>query len=143
METCSGAEVVMASIIDFSPRTIFFASANIPTYGPQTVYYKFRQSITVARFSFRSHREKSNGNNPTAFDFIGSNDCKSWTTILSADGVTWNSNDELKTWEIKKPDQLRFKCFGIRVRVVDSLSFAYIQDIKMWKGEKVPARDTF
>ena len=56
--------------------------------------------------------------------------------ILSVDGVTWNSNDELKTWDIKQQDQLWFKCFGIRVRAVDSHLFAYIQDLKMWKGEE-------
>ena len=140
----SPVAVVFISTIDFTFSTLkrFSSLANISTNGPQTVYYNFRQTVVIAKFSFRNRREKINGHNPTAFDFIGSNDCKSWTTILAVDGVTWSGNDELKTWDIKEPDQLPFTCFGIRVRAIDLHSLACIQDFKMWKGEKVPARKT-
>ena len=41
----------------------FSSLANISANGPQMVYYKFRQSMVVARFSFRNRREKINGYN--------------------------------------------------------------------------------
>ena len=94
------------------------------------------------KFGFRNRRENSaDGNDPIAFDFVGSDDCKTWETLFSVDGVTWSGRDESKTWDIKEKNQrTAFKCFGIRVRAVNTYKDACIQDLKMWKGEKVPAR---
>ena len=55
------------------------------------------------------------------------------------DGVTWSGNDESKTWDIQEKKQSPFKCYGIRVRAINTYAVACIQDLKMWKGEKVPA----
>merc|ERR1711970_1575973 len=102
---------------------------------PATVYYNFPYPITVAKFSFRNRREKAHSaNNPIDFNFVGSDDCKSWTVISGIIRVDWGmKQDEEKIWTINQIDRKKFKCFGIQVLSITGKYYAAIQDLKMWK----------
>ena len=75
---------------------------------------------------------------PKKFDFIGSNDCESWTVIAQVSGVRrWNKKDEKKSWSIPIKQRASYKCYGIRVHSVQSgnQNTVAIQDVKLWSGE--------
>jgi len=93
------------------------------------VGFENKKGITVAKIGFNICREKNRHFGPTAFDFIGSDDRQSWTTILPVDGVTWTDNDEFKSWDIKES---RFKWFGIQVRAPKRTC---IGQFKMWPSD--------
>jgi len=105
---------------------------------PATVYYNFPHPITVAKFSFRNRREKAHSaNNPKDFNFVGSDDCKSWTMIRGVSAVDWGiKQDEEKIWTIDQIDRKKFKCFGIQVLSISGKKSVAIQDLKMWKDGK-------
>jgi len=88
-----------------------------------------KKGITVAKIGFKICREKNRHFGPTAFDFVGSDDRQSWTTILPVDGVTWTDNHEFKSWDIKES---RFKWFGIQVRARQRTC---IGEFKMWPSD--------
>ena len=121
-----------------------FTAKTVYSY-PQIVWYHFRQLMTIGKFSFRNRREPMwKNNNPTRFDFVGTgdeetSDCskQTWTTIKSVGNVIWNNHDQEKTWFIEEEDRKEFMCFGIRILgITDGGTFAALQDIKMWTGER-------
>jgi len=111
---------------------------------PATVYYNFPYPITVAKFSFRNRREKAHSaNNPEQFEFVGSDDCESWTVIRVVSAVDWGmKQDEEKIWTIDQIDRKKFKCFGIRVLSISGNNHAAIQDLKMWKASQKCTRSS-
>ena len=119
-------------------RETFHTSSWSSGYGgafPKTVHVRLPFRVTVSFFSFRSPRFYSRKYSPTKFDFIGSNDCNSWTAIVQVSDVRWNRADEKKSWNIPIKQQGLYRCYGIRVHSVSSLDRnVNIQDIKLWKG---------
>ena len=113
---------------------------------PQTVYFRFPDPLTITKFSFRSRAEDSTKYpyykwyvefSPTKFDFVGSDDCSEWETIMEARGVTWSTFDQEKLWIIPKEKQKSFACFGIRIVENGGNSFGThgaIQGMKMWQS---------
>ena len=112
---------------------------------PQTVHIHLPKAVAVAGFSFRSRAEPIIngiyskgfilGFSPTKFDFVGSDDCQSWTTILSVSNVQWTTYDEEQLWEISSGNQEYFKCYGFRVHTTLNKPQAAIQDAKLWIGK--------
>jgi len=109
---------------------------------PQTVHVRLPSPDTVSGFSFRSSLINTYvydyNESPTKFDFIGSNDCESWTVIAQVSGVRrWNKKDEKKSWSIPIKQRASYKCYGIRVHSVQSgnqMTVA-IQDVKLWSDD--------
>jgi len=107
---------------------------------PQTVYFRFPKALIVTKFSFRSRAENVTiykelllTQSPTAFKFVGSNDCNNWKTIMTA-SADWSTFDQEKEWIIPEEAQTAFICFGITIlQNGDRLNQVAIQDLKMWK----------
>jgi len=140
-------------------RQIFFSPLEqtmpwIPNDAfPQTVFFLFPDAINVTKFSFRSRAEDFIKypqyadyikQSPTDFDFVASNDCLTWTTIIEKRGVTWTTFDERQEWVIPREKRSPFVCYGITV-LQDGYSGRQqepdanqargaIQDVNMWKS---------
>ena len=110
---------------------------------PQTVYFRFPDPLTITKFSFRSRAEDSTKYpefkrlvefSPTKFDFVGSDNCSEWETIIGVRDVTWSTFDQEKLWSIPKEKQKSFACFGIRIVENGGNSPGAIQGMKMWQS---------
>ena len=110
---------------------------------PQTVYFRFPDPLTITKFSFRSRAEDSTKypmyknlveSSPTKFDFVGSDDCSAWKTIMEVRDVTWSTFDQQKLWSIPKEKQKSFACFGIRIVENGGNSPGAVQGMKMWQS---------
>ena len=109
---------------------------------PKKVWYQFSQPTVIAQFGFRNRAEQQRGvrpNDPLDFNFIGSSNCRDWTTIMSVDNIQWTRNDEQKTWKITNEDSRKlmednaFSCYGFEIKRISGKKHAVIQDIKMWQ----------
>jgi len=109
----------------------------------ETVYYKFSYNLAVGKFSFRNRRESGHvKNNPSMFDFVGSNDCSSWKILKAVDWVVWQGNDQEQSWQIEENNRQDFNCYGIQVRAISGSYHVAIQDVKMWKVASASASAT-
>jgi len=106
-----------------------------PGNRTQLVYFHFHEEIVVARFGFRNL--DSTKNDPIDIEFVGSNDCKKWTTIKSVRDIAWTGHGEKKCWDIDEWNRGRYTCYGIRALKFAGYNQAGIQDIKMWEGPKL------
>jgi len=111
---------------------------------PKKVWYKFSQPMVIAQFGFRNRRDSGlRQNDPINFNFIGSSNCRDWTTIMTVEGVQWTSNDEEKTWTITNEDSRslmvdsEFSCYGIEIQTISGSNMAAIQDLKMWQVRRI------
>ena len=118
----------------------FFLTGSLP----KKVWYQFSQPMVIAQFGFRNRADRGyTQNNPINFDFIGSSNCRDWTTIMTVEGVQWTSNDEEKTWTITNEDSRslmvdsEFSCYGIEIKGVSGRYTAVIQDLKMWQVRRI------
>ena len=118
-------------------RLFFQMNVNLP----QTVWHKFTKSIKVAKFSFSS-RSVPNGldQSPKEFEFVGSNDCQSWTVIGDSKyQTTFTGLNQEMVWEIPPKARKRYKCYGIKVyEVASGGNVVAIKKMKMWReGENI------
>ena len=102
---------------------------------PQIVWYKFPQALKVGKFAFASRIDCCLKQSPRSFEFVGSNDCKHWKSLLSIN-TQFTKKAQEKVWTIPKDNRQTFSCFGIRVTKVSSGPFAAIQNFKMWMEGK-------
>ena len=161
--TLDGAKYFATSVLHSDPdnygaecafKRQYFVNKNDSSYPwvsakggafPQKVYVLLPFAVTVSSFSFRSRAEKISPDNPlafampkfspTKFDFIGSDDCQKWTTLMHVTDVQWTGVDQEKSWEIPDKQRVSFKCFGFRVLDNIFTEQAAIQDAKLWRGE--------
>jgi len=112
-----------------------------PSNRTQLVYFHFNDEKVVARFGFRNSPTlkdyPDDRNDPIDIEFVGSNDCKKWTTIKSVRDIAWTGPDEKKCWDIDEWNRGRYTCYGIRALKFVRDNQAGIQDIKMWEGPKL------
>ena len=145
--TLDGAEYSATSVFksvgyDYGPQRAFKreTSGTWPWLSsdqaalPQTVHVRLPLNETVSGFSFRSSQFYPTSLSPTKFDFIGSNDCESWTVILQISGVRWSTKDEMKSWDIPIKERGSYSCYGFRFHRTPETHEAAIQDAKLYRG---------
>ena len=86
----------------------------------------------MAKFGFASRKDCCKGQSPAKFEFVGSNDCKSWRVIGKYSTIFTKLNQR-KTWVIPKRKRKRFRCFGIRVLKNLKGPTTAIRGVKMWR----------
>merc|ERR1711962_1573711 len=115
---------------------------------PQTVYYRFPNPLTITKFSFRSRADGAGSHeekriiaySPTEFDFVGSDDCDGWETIMEVRDARWTELNEEQRWNIPEEKQKLFACFGITIldngNKLDNGKGSYgaIQGMRMWQS---------
>jgi len=151
--TLNEAEYFATSIMgqnrwDYGPKSAFrrgpWPWRSQPGAGfPQTVHVLLPFGVTVIGFSFRSPKGMGSSQSPTMFDFIGSNNCRSWTVILRVFDVRWRRftnfeemidlGDEKKLWHIPINQQGSYRCYGFRVHATRNANNVSIYDAKLWR----------
>ena len=113
-------------------KSLYHPWANLNTAKfPHTVWYKFPKAIEVGKFEFSSRGRCCLEQAPLEFQFVGSNDCKTWTTIQSYQ-TKFTKLNEVKSWTIPASSRRVFQCYGIKVTKVSSGVYASIKHFKMW-----------
>jgi len=143
--TLDGAEYFATSAKDtdrYGPQWAFKRETS-RTFGPwlsskglpQTVHVRLPFRVTVSGLSFRSSRLMgANLMFPKKFDFIGSNDCESWTVIVQVSGVEYSDTDGKKSWSIPIKQRASYECYGIRVpENATNWNKVAIHDVKLWR----------
>jgi len=70
---------------------------------------------------------------PTEFEIVGSNDCKTWTTLLEVKAKWFDLHrDMAQKWRIPIKDRQPFSCIGIRVKANEKRETA-IQGVQLWE----------
>jgi len=106
---------------------------------PQRFYYEFDKPEIIAKFGFRNRMEPGRKeNNPIDFEFVASDNCLVWESLVSVSGVLWAKEDEEKTWEVEKLKRKKYKCYGISVTRISGKNYAAIQDLKFWSAKVRP-----
>jgi len=106
---------------------------------PQRFYYEFDKPEIIAKFGFRNRMEPGRKeNNPIDFEFVASDNCLVWESLVSVSGVLWAKEDEEKMWEVEKLKRKKYKCYGISVTRISGKNYAAIQDLKFWSAKVRP-----
>ena len=112
---------------------VFLPWTNLNTFKfPHSVWYHFPELIKVGKFSFSSRKKSGLEQSPLEFQFIGSNDCKTWSSIQSYK-TKFTKLDQVKTWTIPVKSRKTFRCYGIKVTKVTKGIYAAIKHFKMWR----------
>jgi len=109
---------------------------------PETVWILLPRNVTISAFSFRSRAEIIGTNYevhkdfgkmmPTELELVGSNDCKTWTTLLEVKAKWSDKADKAQKWRIPIKDRQPFSCIGIRVKANEKKQTA-IQGVELWE----------
>ena len=116
----------------------FWASADpMPVY----LWYDFKNKFYCpVKISFLPRQDSLHYGviqNPTSFQFIGSNDdpCNaqsSWDVLCEKSSLApISSLEEIRQCDVKEPS-LKFRCIGIKVKSVQEGSVASLDNVRMW-----------
>ena len=98
---------------------------------PHTVWYRFPKPVEVGKFSFSSRDDHMVEQSPRKFDFVGSDDCETWTAIQSYE-TEFTKLSETKEWTIPAGSRISFRCYGVRVAESGDTTHVAIKHMQMW-----------
>ena len=108
--------------------------ANAYNQFPAFLWHRFNEVHLVAKFGFSSRpTEHLLKQSPKAFHFIGSTDCKGWTTILRVNDAGFTKANQFKSWIIPKAARKAFRCFGFKIISAMQAEFVAMNKIAMWE----------
>ena len=102
--------------------------------SPVFIWHRFHGIHLVAKFGFSSRLFPQHfTQSPKSFHFVGSTDCRDWTTILRVENAGFTEENQSKTWIIPRPDRKAFRCFGLKLISTISSKYMGLMKISMWE----------
>jgi len=121
------AEYAFANLRDGGDCWIAAPSPSLP----QLLWFHFSAPHRLEKIGFGGRYNK---NGPKSFDVVGSNDCASWTKMLSVKNSGFDVDFEYKSWIIPKKNRRSFACIGLKIFSAISSSHLVVNNINMWEA---------
>ena len=93
---------------------------------PASVWMRFRKPHRLQKIGYRSLNRDNN-----AFEVIASDDCTSWTTLLSVGNPGFTKDSEFKQWSIAIKNIAPFSCIGLKWH--KSNTHVCVNGVTMWE----------
>jgi len=101
---------------------------------PQAIWFRFSKPHRLAKIGITSHQNRYA---PKRFNVVGSNDCASWTSMLTVfnSGFPDNTHEETRYWSISAQNRMAFTCIGLNVKTNPWSGYPYLllNNIMMWE----------
>jgi len=102
---------------------------------PASIWMRFPRAHRLAAIGYKNYARKID---PNRVKVIGSNDCATWTTLLTVEHAGFSQNKEFRKWDIPLENQQMFSCLGLmwESRGFDPniRSAVWVLDIRMWEA---------
>jgi len=101
---------------------------------PATIWMRFPRAHRLAAIGYRNYK---NGYDPKSLQVIGSNDCATWTTLLTVDNTGFTKTKEFRKWYIPAQNQQMFSCLGFMWQSNAPVIYSYtviVREIRMWEA---------
>jgi len=98
---------------------------------PASIWMRFPRAHRLAAIGYKNYYY-----DPTSLKVIGSNDCATWTTLLTVDKTGFTKENEFRKWSIPVENQQMFSCLGF---MWQKASRGYprtvvVREIRMWEA---------
>jgi len=108
--------------------------ANLPNQFPAAVWMNYLNKHSLAKIGIRHNWVSSLDYAPKKFEIIASNDCSSWTILLTVENGGYTHDNQMKTWVIPTQYRSPFSCIGVRwPKKVPTSSWVTVSEIVMWE----------
>ena len=104
--------------------------SNAKNKWPASVWMRFDRPHLLEKIGFRN---KEIYNTPKTVEVIGSNDCKSWKTLLSVEDSGFTKGNEFRSWTIPAENRSKFSCFGLMWPIKQVSQCVSVRQILMWE----------
>jgi len=101
---------------------------------PAAIWMRFPTAHRLAAIGFKNYAPSFT---PKSLKVIGSNDCATWTTLLTVENTGFTKNFEFRKWNIPLENQDMFSCLGFMWESMDEVKSSYavtVLDIRMWEA---------
>ena len=100
---------------------------------PAAIWMHFPRAHRLVAIGYKNYAPVFD---PNRVKVIGSNDCATWTTLLTVENTGFTKNKEFRKWDIPLENQHMFSCLGFMWESGSraSRSAVRVLDIRMWEA---------
>jgi len=100
---------------------------------PVSIWMRFPRAHRLVAIGYKNYAPVFD---PNRVKVIGSNDCATWTTLLTVENTGFTKNKEFRKWDIPLENQHMFSCLGFMWESGSSASRSAVRvlDIRMWEA---------
>jgi len=101
---------------------------------PATIWMRFPRAHRLAAIGYKNRDQTYD---PKSLKVIGSNDCATWTTLLTVDNTGFTKAKEFRKWCIPVENQQMFSCLGFMWQSkapVTHETTVVVEEIRMWEA---------